>query len=119
MDMSQAVSAFSALAQPTRLEALRLLVQAGEEGMLSGEIGEALAIRQNTMSTNLGILTAAGLLRCERQGRAVRYFADFEGLQSLLGFLMEDCCGGQAELCRPLIEEIACAQESRSGGERT
>lgn len=109
MDISNATVAFGALSQPVRLEVLRLLVKAGNDGMLSGEIGEALGIRQNTMSTNLGILASAGLLRSERQGRSVRYFADFDGLQALLGFMMEDCCGGRPEQCRPLIEEIACA----------
>ena len=77
--------------------------------MLSGEIGAELGVRQNTTSTNLAILLKAGLIRNERQGRSVRYFADLPGIRGLLGFLMEDCCGGRPELCRPLIDEIADA----------
>ena len=109
MDMKRALSALSALSQHTRMEVFRLLVRAGEEGMLSGEIGEALNVRQNTMSTNLVILANAGLIRNERQGRSVRYFADFEGVRGLLAFLLEDCCGGRPERCEALLDEIAFA----------
>ena len=76
--------------------------------MLAGEIAETLDARQNTMSTNLSVLLNAGLLRNEREGRAIRYFANMDGLQGLLGFLLQDCCGGRPELCRPLIEDITC-----------
>ncbi|WP_282610743.1 helix-turn-helix transcriptional regulator [Pelagibius sp. Alg239-R121] len=109
MDTKYALNAFAALSQETRLEVFRLLVQAGERGMLSGEIGERLDVRQNTMSTNLSILLNAGLVRNEREGRAVRYFADYDGMRGLLGYLMEDCCGGKPELCQPTIDQIACA----------
>lgn len=109
MDRKDALSAFAALSQETRLDVFRLLVKAGAAGVLSGEIGETLGVRQNTMSANLSILLNAGLIRNERQGRSVRYFADFDGVRGLLGFLMEDCCGGSPEQCQPLIDEIACA----------
>lgn len=100
------LSAFSALSQQTRLDAFRLLLQAGDTGLLSGEIGEKLNARQNTMSANLGVLLNAGLIRNEREGRAIRYFADIDTLRDLLGFLMEDCCGGKPALCQPVINEI-------------
>lgn len=109
MDTITALKTFSALSQQTRLDVFRLLVKAGEKGALSGEIGEQLNVRQNTMSTNLTVLLNAGLVRNERQGRTIRYFADFDALRSLLAFLMEDCCGGNPEICQPIIEEIACA----------
>ncbi|MDH3264169.1 MAG: metalloregulator ArsR/SmtB family transcription factor [Paracoccaceae bacterium] len=109
MDKIDALAAFAALSQETRLDVLRLLVRRGAEGALSGEIGAALGVRQNTMSANLTVLKHAGLVRNAREGRGVRYFADVEGIRGLLAFLMEDCCGGRPELCRPLIEEIACA----------
>lgn len=108
MDKSAALTAFAALSQTSRLDAFKLLVQAGEHGMLAGEISDALDARQNTMSANLSVLLNAGLLRNEREGRAIRYFANMEGLQGLLAFLLQDCCGGRPELCRPLIEDITC-----------
>lgn len=106
MDKLDSIAAFGALSQETRLDAFRLLVQAGGDGLLAGEIAEALDARQNTMSTNLSVLLRSGLISNRREGRAVRYFADIEGLKGLLSFLLEDCCGGQPELCAPLIDSL-------------
>ena len=108
MDKKNALIVFAALSQPTRLDVFRLLITAGPEGMLAGEIGEALGVRQNTMSANLAILTQGGLIRNVREGRAIRYFADMEGVRGLLEFLLEDCCGGRKDLCQPVIEKLAC-----------
>jgi len=109
MEEYNVLAAFSALSQQTRLDVFRLLVKAGAEGILSGEIGDKLNVRQNTMSANLTVLLNAGLVVKERQGRTIRYFADFEAVRGLLAFLMEDCCGGNPELCQSVIDEIACA----------
>lgn len=109
MDSYSAITTFSALSQQTRLDAFRLLIKAGANGLLAGELGEQLDVRQNTMSANLTVLLNAGLVRNKRQGRTIRYFADFDAVRGLLAFLMEDCCGGRAELCQPIIDEIACA----------
>lgn len=108
MDESGALAALAALAQPTRLAVFRLLVSTGPAGLTAGAIAERLGVRQNTMSTNLSVLRAAGLVRNERQGRHVRYAADTDGLRGLLAFLMEECCGGRPELCQPVIHAIAC-----------
>jgi ArsR family transcriptional regulator len=109
MDKNRTLLALSALGQGTRLEVFRLLVRAGDNGMLAGEIAEALDVRQNTMSANLSILHAAGMIRNAREGRAVRYFADMAGMRALLAYLMEDCCGGRPELCQPVLDQISCA----------
>jgi DNA-binding transcriptional ArsR family regulator len=109
MDKIHALGAFAALSQSTRLDVFRLLIKAGDVGMSAGDIGNTLGVRQNTMSANLGVLSRSGLIRSERQGRSIRYFADMEGMRGLLAFLMEDCCGGRPELCRPVIDELACA----------
>jgi len=108
MDRLIALDAFAALAQPTRLDVVRLLVRAGEEGVPAGEIGEKLGVKQNTMSANLAVLARSGLVRSAREGRVIRYFADMDGIRDLIGFLMEDCCGGRPELCRPAIEKLVC-----------
>ena len=109
MDKDRALTAFSALAQPTRLDVFRLLMRAGDDGMAAGEIAEALDVKQNTMSANLAVLHQAGLVCNTREGRSIRYYADLDGTRGLLGFLMEDCCGGNPDLCQPLISKIACA----------
>jgi ArsR family transcriptional regulator len=109
MDKIQALDAFAALSQATRLDVFRLLIKAGEYGMSSGQISETLGVRQNTMSANLAILVRSGLIRNTREGRSIRYFAQMDGIRGLLAFLMEDCCGGRPDLCQPVINEIACA----------
>ncbi|MEM5583683.1 metalloregulator ArsR/SmtB family transcription factor [Roseibium sp. AS2] len=108
MDINDALGAFGALSQKTRLDVFRLLIKAGPAGMSAGDIGEALGVRQNTMSANLSVLLQAGLVRNEREGRIIRYFADLDGTRQLLTFLMADCCGGHPELCAQVMETIAC-----------
>jgi DNA-binding transcriptional ArsR family regulator len=116
METQTAVGALSALAHPGRLEVFRLLVQAGGEGMAAGEIARATASLPNTLSTNLNILAAAGLVAARRDGRSIIYTAGYEAMRELLGFLMEDCCGGEPEICAPLaaVASRACAAEGGS-----
>ncbi|PIB24928.1 transcriptional regulator [Amylibacter kogurei] len=108
MDTLHATTAFAALSQPTRLDVFRLLVQAGKTGLLAGEIGEKLDVRQNTMSANLLVMLNAGLIRKTREGRGIRYFADMPAMADLIGFMLKDCCGGNVDECKPFLEQVAC-----------
>jgi DNA-binding transcriptional ArsR family regulator len=108
MDKKQALAAFSALGQETRLDVFRLLLKAGSRGISAGEVATRLGAVQNTMSAHLKVLDHAGLVRAERDGRIVRYVADMTGLRDLLAYLMEDCCDGSPELCRPVIDAVTC-----------
>ncbi len=108
MDKKAALAALAALGQETRLEVFRLLVQVGEQGVPAGEIASQLGTVQNTMSAHLKVLGHAGLVRAERDGRTIRYIADMTGFRDLLAFLMEDCCNGRPELCRPVIDAVTC-----------
>lgn len=108
MDKKAALAGLSALGQDTRLEVFRLLVRSGPEGLPAGEIATALGTVQNTMSAHLKVLDHAGLVRAERDGRTVRYAADMTGFRDLLAYLMEDCCNGSPELCRPVIDAVTC-----------
>ena len=115
MELLNPTSIFAALSQPTRLEVFRMLIKAGDQGLAAGAIAENLAVKQNTMSANLSILLTSGLVRNERDGRSIRYYANFNTLKSLLTFLMEDCCGGRAELCQPLLDTMDFAQPESAG----
>ncbi len=108
MDSKNALIGLSALGQTTRLAVFRLLVKAGTDGLSAGDIGATLNVRQNTMSTHLAVLTRANMIRNQRDGRSIRYFANFDGIRGLLEFLMEDCCGGAAELCSPVLDAVTC-----------
>lgn len=107
MEKTNAIDALSALAHEARLDIFRLLVQAGDAGLPAGEISARLGMRQNTASTNLAILTRAGLITQRRDGRSVIYAADFGGMRGLVGFLMKDCCAGTPARVDPLLEAIA------------
>lgn len=108
MDEKTTLGALAALGQETRLDIFRLLVKTGPEGIPAGEIGARLGAVQNTTSSHLKVLAQAGLIRAERDGRTIRYAADMTGFRDLLAFLMEDCCQGSPELCRPVIEAVTC-----------
>lgn len=107
MDVTDALEALSALSNETRLWVFRLLVRAGPAGMAAGEVADTLSSRQNTMSSHLKLLAQAGLISSRRHGRQVRYQANYETVQGLVLFLMEDCCQGRAEVCRPVAESLA------------
>jgi ArsR family transcriptional regulator, arsenate/arsenite/antimonite-responsive transcriptional repressor len=110
MDTKDALSAFDALSQPTRLAIFRLLIKVGEEGLPAGEIADAVNGVQNTVSTHLASLNRAGLIDSSREGRVIRYRANFAVAGDLVAFLLEDCCGGRAEICAPLVSNLSCLQ---------
>lgn len=115
MENNSAVDIFSALAQPTRLDAFRLIMGAGRDGMPAGEVARQLGVPQNTMSTHLAILSRAGLISPERQSRSILYRAELETVRALAGFLVNDCCGGRPELCEPAAAAPCCAPALPSG----
>ena len=106
MDNRSTILALGALAQETRLETFRLLIQHEPDGLPAGEVARLLDVPQNTMSSHLSILARAGLVRADRQSRFVIYRADLDGLREMMLFLVKDCCGGRAELCEPLIASL-------------
>lgn len=107
MEMNQAVTALSALALETRLDIFRLLVRAEPAGLAAGEIARTLDVAPNTLSSHLAILTRADLLQSERDGRSIIYRVRLDHLRTLILFLLQDCCGGNAELCAPILAELA------------
>ncbi|WP_294253332.1 metalloregulator ArsR/SmtB family transcription factor [uncultured Sphingomonas sp.] len=107
METDSAIAALGALAQGTRLDVFRLLVQQEPDGIAAGEIARLLDVPQNTMSAHLGILARAGLIRSERRSRSILYRADLAGLRALTLFLVKDCCAGSPALCAPLVAELA------------
>lgn len=101
--MKSAIEALSALAHPGRLAVFRLLAPAGEAGLPAGDIARAIGALPNTTSANLNVLSAAGLIVARREGRSVYYAAAYDRMRGLLGYLIEDCCGGRPEICNPFI----------------
>lgn len=115
MESSHALDVFAALSQGTRLDTFRLLMEHEPQGLPAGEIARRLDVPQNTMSTHLAILTRAGLIESERHSRSIVYRAVVDRVREIASFLVQDCCGGRAELCVPLIAEFTpcCAPADR------
>lgn len=111
MESNVAVARLSALAQPNRLAVFRLLVRAGNEGISAGDIARSLNVAANTLSSQLNILSHAGLVTSTRDGRSIIYHAAFHAMADLMVYLVEDCCQGHADICVPISEitdRIAC-----------
>jgi ArsR family transcriptional regulator, arsenate/arsenite/antimonite-responsive transcriptional repressor len=106
MEKSDVVSALAALAQDNRLDVFRLLVEAGPEGLPAGTVATALGLAPNTLTFHFDRLRTAGLVTVRRDGRSMIYAARFETMNSLLGYLTDNCCGGApcnaAVECKPV-----------------
>ena len=114
MKKSIVIDALGALAQETRLDIFRLLVQKGPEGMPAGELGARLGQPSPTMSFHLNQLRFAGMVTSRRASRSIIYSANFKAMNDLLAYLTENCCGGRPELCAPAAPS-ACGTECAPG----
>ncbi|WP_426106798.1 ArsR/SmtB family transcription factor [Massilia sp. TSP1-1-2] len=106
MQTKPVLAALAALAQESRLAVFRLLVQAGPAGMSPGKISEQLAIPPSSLSFHLKELTHAQLLTPSQEGRYIIYAANFATMNGVIGFLTENCCGGNPCLpvCNPALQ---------------
>ena len=111
MDSIEAIAALAALAQTTRLDTFRLLVQREPEGVPAGELARLMAVPQNTMSAHLSTLSRAGLVSGARRSRSIIYRANLAHFREVTLFLLKDCCGGRPDICAPLIADLTpCCQ---------
>lgn len=99
MNKESVILTLSALAQETRLDIFRYLVEIGPEGVSAGTIAEQLDMPLPTLSFHLKTLQQAGLLARRRRSRSLIYSANFAAINALLAYLTENCCGGQPQAC--------------------
>lgn len=92
MNIETAAKQLEALGNLTRLEIFRQLVKAGPEGVAVGDIREALDIPASTLSHHIAKLVNAGLLIQERDSRSLICSADHENMDTLMEFLVSNCC---------------------------
>ncbi|MDY7579279.1 helix-turn-helix transcriptional regulator [Herbaspirillum sp. RTI4] len=100
MQTKASLSALAALAQESRLAVFRLLVQLGPEGLAASKIAEQLSVSPSALSFHLKELTHAELVHSRHEGRFIIYSANFDTINGLVGFLTENCCGGNT--CSPV-----------------
>ena len=96
---SDAAKTLSALAHPERLRAFRLLISKAPEGLSAGEVSATLGIAPSLLTFHLGVLRQAGLVQSHRRQRSVIYVPSLERMQSVLEYLMNDCCDGDPAVC--------------------
>ena len=105
MKASQALAAFAALSQETRLGIVRRLVREGPDGLSAGEVAEAAGVSASNVSFHLKELEHSGLIEARREARSIIYSANYDSLRDLIGFLMKDCCAGRPEICAPVLAD--------------
>lgn len=106
MENEEAVLALAALAQPTRLQAFRLLVGHEPDGLAAGDLARLVEVPANTLSAHLSVLSRAGLVTSERHSRSIVYRANLDEFRDVAVFLLRDCCGGHPEVCTPVMESL-------------
>lgn len=99
MEKQAVLAALAALAQETRLDIYRLLVQAGPNGLPAGHIGDQLGLPSATLAFHLKELKHAGLVMFTRNGRSLIYAAVYPTMNGLLAYLTENCCGRPLDPC--------------------
>jgi len=109
MEQAQALDAFAALSQETRLMMIRALVRAGPEGLAAGAVAEAVGASSSGASFHLAHLERAGLVQSRREARSILYTASFPALSELVAFLLQDCCQGHPEICTPAANALSAA----------
>jgi len=92
MEINEAILAFGALSQETRLQVFRLLVEHGPDGVPAGAVSDRLGIPHNTLSFHLSQMSHAGLVLSRREGRSIIYSANFDFFNNLIRYMVEDCC---------------------------
>ena len=95
MDNTIAVEGFSALASESRMTVLQTLVKAGPQGLAVGEIQRRTGIPASTLAHHLKFLYAGHLVKQDKQGRTIINRADFDHLEALASFILEECCADQ------------------------
>lgn len=105
MDKLAVINALGALAQESRLDIFRLLVEAGPAGLMMSAIGERLGVPHATLSFHLDKLRQAGLITGAREGRTLTYSANYEALVGSIRFLTENCCRDSDMSCRVIIQD--------------
>ena len=100
-----AAARLEALGNPTRLSVFRILVRAGDDGLTVGQLQKRLRIAASTLSHHLRALITVDLVSQERQGTTLMCRANYKVMNTLVSFLVDECCA-DATACRP-IEKVA------------
>jgi|ERR1700730_5177310 ArsR family transcriptional regulator len=94
MDLHTAARRLAELGNITRLQIVRLLVRAGDEGLAVGELQARLRVPASTLAFHLRGLVTAKLVKQHKEGRTVRCTPNFVAINETLAFVKDNCCAG-------------------------
>lgn len=104
MQSKQASKIFEALSSDVRLDLFRLLVKNAPDGLVQGDIAKQLDIPSTNLSFHLKTIVQSGLVDVEREGRYMRYKANIPLMLEIVGYLTEECCSGNPDVCQRFRE---------------
>lgn len=110
MNKNTAIKIFESLSSTVRLDVYRLLIRRGTEGMVAGDISSTLDVPPTNLSFHLKALSHAGLINVEQEGRFQRYRANLPLMLELIGYLTDECCGGNPEKCGDFSASAICPE---------
>lgn len=116
MKIEQVVEALGALAHEHRLAIYRMLVEAGPAGLSAGAIAERLGVPPSSLTFHTQGLVRAGLATQRRVSRQLIYSADYAAMNGLVGYLTENCCGGDSvcgSSCNPAQSPVLTGDTSK------
>lgn len=109
MNEAQTLMAFASLSNATRLRMLRELVAAGPDGLLAGELADAVEASPSRASFHLANMSKAGLISSSQSAREITYCADYDVIGAMINFFMTDCCAGNSAI-------LACCVDRKARG---
>lgn len=92
MELEAVAKSLKELGHPSRLCIYKEVVKAGYHGISVGNVQEILGIPASTLSHHVASLASAGLISQRREGRTLYCVAEYDCLDSVIGFLRDECC---------------------------
>ena len=114
MNLTDATAKMAALAQATRLQAFRLLVEAGPEGLNAGTIADAVGVPAATLSFHVAHLARAGLVSARQESRFIYYSANFAAMDDLIAYLTDNCCQGSQCLPKTAAADTTAKRRAKA-----
>jgi len=96
-ELKETADCLAELGNEIRLKIFRYLVRKGKKGTPVGDIQKEMNIPNSTLSHHISKLAKAGLIVQERNGRELLCQPQFDKLQSIVDYLVDECCEGEQE----------------------
>src|SRR3981189_1867382 len=113
MKTPEVIEALGALAHAHRLAIFRLLIERGPEGLPAGRIADRVGLVPSSLTFHLQNLQRSGLIVQRRESRNLIYSVDFDAMNSVIGYLTENCCAGSGGSCATVCKPVNAAKTTK------